>query len=122
MLAHEALVAQHHAFLAAHAAAEVAGAPDGGTPQAHGLTEVGVVVHDHALEVGVGADADVGAEHRVGPEAHARLDATVLADHRRAHDGGLGMDLGSLPHVHAVTHLEAGHLDVHAAVEDVLVG
>ena len=37
-------------------------------------------------------------------------------------DGGLGVDLGPLPHVDAVAHLEAGDLDAHPAVEDVLVG
>ena len=40
--------------------------------QAHGLAEVGVVVDDDPLEVGVGADPDVGAEHRVRPEPDAR--------------------------------------------------
>ena len=35
--------------------------------------------------------------------------------------GGVGVDLGPLPHVDAVAHLEAGDLDVDAAVEDVLV-
>ena len=95
--------------------------PIGGAAEAHGLAEVGVVVDDDALEVGVGPDADVGAEHRVRAEAHAGLDAAVLADHGRADDGGVGVDLGPLPHVDAVAHLEAGDLDVHAAVEDVLV-
>ena len=80
----EALVAEHHALLAAHAAAQVAGAADGGAAEAHGLAEVGVVVDDDPLEVGVGAHADVGAEHRVGPEPHPGLDAAVLADHGRA--------------------------------------
>ena len=92
VLPDEALVAEHHALLAAHAAAEVAGAADGGAPQPHALAEVGVVVHDDPLEVGVGSHPDVGAEHRVGPEPHARLDAAVLADdgraHERSHRGG----------------------------------
>ena len=122
MLADEALVAQHDALVAAHAAAKVAGPPDGGAPQAHALAEVGVVVDDDALEVGVGPHPDVRAEHRVGPEAHARLDPAVLTDHGGAHDLGLGVDLGALADVHAVADLEAGDVELHPTVEDVLVG
>src|SRR3546814_12883011 len=105
----EALVAQHHPLFGSHTAAEVAGAADRGAPKAHPLTEVGVVVHDHALEVGVGPHPHVGAEHRVGAQPHPGLDAAVLAEDGGALDDRLGVDLSALADVHAVAHLAAGN-------------
>ena len=84
--------------------------------------EVGVVVDDGPLEVGVGPDPHVAAEHRVLPEVGARLHPAVVADDRRAVELGRRVDLGALAQPHALAHLEALDADLDLAVEDVLVG
>ncbi len=122
VLADEALVADDHALVGAGPLAEVARPADHRSPQPHGLAEVGVVVHHGALELGLAADPDVGAQHRVLPDPGAGLDAAVVADDGRAVDDGLGVDLGALAQPHPVGQLEAGHVDLDLAVEDVLVG
>ena len=77
--------------------------------------------HD-PLEVGAGPHPDVVAEHGVLAQPGARLDAAVVADDRRAHDGGIGVDLGALPEPDPLGDAEARDVDLDLAVEDVLVG
>ncbi len=66
--------------------------------------------------------ADVGTQHGVLADAGPGLDAAVVADDGRSGEDGLGVDLGPLAQPHAVRQLEAGDVDLHRAVEDVLVG
>ncbi len=83
--------------------------------------DVHVVVHDAALELGVGLHDDVGAEHRVGPQHRAGFDPGVVADQHRAVDLGVGREVGALPQPHTFADLEARDVELHPAVEDVLV-
>ena len=57
---------------------------------------------------------DVGAEDGVGGEAGPRLDPAVVADHGRARDGGLGVDVGVLAETLVEVVLE--RLPVRAAI------
>ena len=64
---------------------------------------------DGALEVGVGADPDVGAEHRVLAEAGAGLDPAVVADDGRARRSRRrGATSAPSPSHTPVAELEAG--------------
>ena len=77
---------------------------------------------DGALEEGVGADEDVGAEHGVLTEAGAGLDPAVVADDGGALHPGRRVDLGALAEPHPFAQTEAVQGDLDLAVENVLVG
>src|SRR5205823_10411869 len=62
-----------------------------------------------------------GAEDAVLAQVGARFDPAVVADEDRALDGGVGVDLGALPHPHALAEAEPGDVDVDLAVEHVVV-
>jgi hypothetical protein len=99
----------------------VVGAPDDRAPQARRVADVSVVVHDRALEVRIRLHHDVGAEHGVGREHGSGFDPGVVADEHRAVDDRIGRDLDGLTDPHALAHLEAGQVELHLTVEQVLV-
>ncbi len=84
VLADEALVAQDRAVVAAGATADVAGPADHGAGQPHPLTQVGVVLDDAPVDLGVGPDLHVGAQDGVLGQAHTGVDPGVVADDGRA--------------------------------------
>jgi hypothetical protein len=81
-----------------------------------------VVVHDAALELGVGLHHHVGAEHRVRAQHRAGFHSRVVADQDRPVDLGIGREVGPFPQPHALADLEAREIELHPAVENVLVG
>ena len=86
----ERLVADHDAFLDAHAVADVARAPEHRAAHARAGSEVHVVVHDRAFDARVRLHDDVVAEHGVGTQHRAGLDAAVVADQHRTLDHDVG--------------------------------
>jgi hypothetical protein len=122
VLADEALVTEDDTLLAPRALAQIAAPTDDRAPEADAGVEVGVVVDDRPLEVGLGADHHVAPEDRVLPDVGAGLDLAVVTDHGGADDLGRRIDLRALAEPHAVAHLEALDADLDLPVEDVLVG
>ena len=84
MFTDKAFIADDDALFGASPAAQVATAADDTTTQAHSRAEIGIVVHDGALQVGVGADPDVAAEHGVLAQRGPPFDVAVVADQGRA--------------------------------------
>ena len=121
VLADEALVPQHHPLLYPGAPAQLAAATDRATPHPDAGAEVGIVMDHSALDEGVGTDAYVAAQYRVLPQGGARLHPAVVPDYCRAPQHGGGVDLGAIAQPDALAQAEARQLDLHAAVQDVLV-
>jgi hypothetical protein len=121
VLADEALVAQHHPLLYPGAPAQLAAATDRAAPQPDAGAEAGVVMDHGALDEGVGTDAYVAAQYRVLPQGGGRFHPAVVPDYRRAPQNRIGVDLGPVAQPDALAQAEARQLDLHTAVQDVLV-
>ena len=122
VLADEALVADDGALVDAHVRTKVGVASDHAAPQVGALAHVHVVVQHRTFDERVGLHDHVGAEHRVGTQVHAGLDAAAVADHDRIVDAGLGTDLDVGADPAPLAELEAVDLHVDAPVEHVGVG
>ncbi len=97
-------------------------APDHAPAQVGARADVHVVVTHRTLEERIGLHDHVGAEHGVPAHVRARLDPTAVADHDRAVDARLGADLHVGADPAALADLEPADVDLHLAVEHVLVG
>src|SRR5207244_643360 len=122
VLADEALVAQHDALLAPAPPPQVARPADDRAPQPHRRAQIGVVVDHAAMDIGVGPDPNVGAEHGGLPQMGPRFDPAIVADDDRSLEAGAGVDFGPLPQPLPFANPETGDLEVDLAVEHVLMG
>ena len=102
--------------------AQLAAAADDAAAQADSRPEVGVVVHDRPLQIGVGAHPHVAAEHCVLAQRRAAFYAAVVANYGWSLDLRPRVDIGAFSQPNAVAQGEARQLGLDPAVQDVLVG
>ena len=81
VLADETLVADHDAFFDPGTPAKLAAAANYAAAEANARPEVGVVVHDGALEISVGPHPDVTAENGVLAQRRAGLHTAIVPNY-----------------------------------------
>ena len=86
VLADETLIADHDTFFDPGTPAKLAAAANYAAAEANARPEVGVVVHDGALEKGVGPHPDVTTENGVLPQRRAGLHTAIVPNYGGAPD------------------------------------
>ena len=115
------LVADRDTLVNAHVVAQVAAAAEDRSLDDAVATEVGADVDDAAADAGALAHDHALREHGVRPDRGAVGDPAVRPHERRALDRLHLVDVDLLAHPHVAAQTEAGHLELHAAVEGVEV-